>query len=88
MPDWFVTMNNLKAGVRQFFQRRARAGENFHVFRAVQIIFFRDQRAIAVKKNGAFIPAWRLWILPGKNGIEIFGGSAQACLSVCCSQST
>jgi hypothetical protein len=50
MPDWLVTMMSLKAGVGQPFQRRARAGENFHVFRPVQVIFFRDQRAIAVQE--------------------------------------
>jgi hypothetical protein len=51
-----------EAGVRQPFQRRARAGENLHVFRPVQIIFFHDQRAVAVEKNGSVHSADKLWL--------------------------
>ena len=71
MPDWLVTMNELEARVRQSFQRRPGAGKNLHVFGAVQIIFFRDERSIAVEKYSAF-HCRELWFDCGKNGIEFF----------------
>ena len=50
MPDWLVTTISLKPASSQSFQSRACAGENIHVLNLVQIIFFHDQRAIAVDK--------------------------------------
>ena len=42
----------LEARVAQPFQAGRRGREDFHVFRPAQIIFFHDERAIAVEKNG------------------------------------
>jgi hypothetical protein len=76
-PDAGLVCHDEKfeAGIRQFFQRRACAGENFHVFGSVQIIFFHDERAIAVEKNGS-VHSGKLWCGYGKNGIEFFAGLA------------
>jgi hypothetical protein len=38
----------------------------------VQIIFFHDERAIAVEKNRSVHYADKLWADYGKNGIEFF----------------
>ena len=50
MPDWLETMNSLKPASHSFFKAGARAGKNLHVFGAAQIIFFGDQRSVAVEK--------------------------------------
>ena len=71
MPDWLVTMNSLKPASASCFSAGAGPGKNFHVLGPVQIVFFRDQRAIAVQKNGA-IHSGKLWSDYGKNGIEFF----------------
>jgi hypothetical protein len=43
----------------------------------MQIIFFGDERAIAVKKYGSVHYADKLWADCGKNGIEFFHRQAQ-----------
>jgi len=64
----------LEAGVTQPLQAGRRGRKNFHVFRPAQIIFFHDERAIAVEKNGP-VHSGKLWLGYDKNGIEIFAGS-------------
>src|SRR6185437_17107615 len=54
--------------------------ENFHVLRPVQVVFFRDERAIAIQKNSSVHFARKVWSERGKNGIEIL---AVACSMVC-----
>ena len=43
----------LEARVTQPFQADGRGRENLHIFRPAEIIFFRDERSIAVEKNRA-----------------------------------
>ena len=64
-------MNSLKPASPSRFKPAGVAGKNFHVFRPAQIIFFRDERAIAVEKNGP-VHSGKLWFDYGKNGIEFF----------------
>ncbi len=64
--------DELEPRVHQPFQRRADAGKNLHLFGSVQVVFFDDERAIAVEKYGAVHDAAKLWGVCGKNGIEFF----------------
>ena len=68
-------MNSLKPASASRFSAGARAGKNFHVLGPVQIIFFRDQRAVAVEKNSP-VHSGKLWLDCGKNGIEFFPAPA------------
>jgi len=72
-PDAGLVGNDeeFETRVLQSLQSTARAGKNHHVLGARQIIFFRDQRSVAVEKNSRF-HSGQVWFDCDKNGIELF----------------